>query len=58
MQPADAETAALLARRQAQGCALTARLHASSTAAQRQHLRERLGAWEEDLRALAAAGAS
>lgn len=58
MQPADAETAALLARRQAQGCALTARLHASSTAAQRQHLKERLGAWEEDLRALAAAGAS
>lgn len=58
MQPADAQAAALQARRQAQGCALTARLHASSTPAQRQHLQERLSAWEEDLRALAAAGAS
>lgn len=44
-------------RWQAQGCELTARLHNSTTPAQRQHLRERLGAWEEDLRALAAAGA-
>lgn len=58
MQPADAQAAALQARRQAQGCALTARLHASSTPAQRQHLQGRLSAWEEDLRALAAAGAS
>lgn len=39
------------------GCELTARLHNSTSAKQRQHLRERLGAWEEDIRALAAAGA-
>jgi hypothetical protein len=36
---------------------MSARLHASTSAAQRQHLKERLSAWEEDLRALAAAGA-
>jgi hypothetical protein len=57
MQPADAETGALQARWQAHGCAMSARLHASTSAAQRQHLKERLSAWEEDLRALAAAGA-
>lgn len=45
------------ARWQAQGCELSARLHNSTTPKQRQHLRERLGAWEEDLRALAAPGA-
>jgi hypothetical protein len=57
IQPADPETAALQARWQAHGCALSARLHASTSPAQRQHLKERLSAWEEDLRALAAAGA-
>jgi hypothetical protein len=46
------------ARWQQHGCEWTARLHATTTPAQRQHLRERIGAWEEDLRALAgAAGA-
>lgn len=45
------------ARWQRYGCELTARLHNGTSAKQRQHLRERLGAWEEDLRALAAAGA-
>lgn len=39
------------------GCEVTARLHNSTTPRQRQHLRERIGAWEEDARALAAAGA-
>lgn len=57
-EPADAETAALQARWQAHGCTFSARLHATTTPAQRRHLQERLGAWEEDLRALAAAGAS
>lgn len=52
-QPADAEAAARQARWQAHGCEMSARLHASTTPAQRQHLRERLSAWEEDLRALA-----
>lgn len=57
MRPVDAEAAALQARWQAHGCAMSARLHASTTPAQRQHLKERLSAWEEDLRALAAATA-
>lgn len=57
-QPADAETTALQARWQQHGCSMSARLHATTTPAQRRHLQERLGAWEEDLRALAAAGAS
>lgn len=47
----------LQARWQDYGCEITARLHNSTTPKQRQHLRERLAAWEEDLRALAAAGA-
>jgi len=45
------------ARWQAHNCETAARLHASATPAQREHLRDRLAAWEEDLRALAAAGA-
>lgn len=57
MGSADAETAALQARWQAHGCAVSARLHASASPAQRAHLQERLAGWEEDLRALAAAGA-
>jgi Family of unknown function (DUF6279) len=52
-QPADERQA----RWQAQGCELSARMHNSTTPRQRQHLRDRLDAWEEDLRALAAAGA-
>lgn len=52
-QPADEAAAARQARWQAHGCEMSARLHASTTPAQRQHLRERLSAWEEDLRALA-----
>lgn len=55
LQPADAQAAALQARWQVRGCATSARLHAGTSAAQRQHLRERLAGWEEDLRALAAA---
>lgn len=51
-QPSDADTAALQARWQAQGCEVSARLHATTTPAQRQHLRERLSAWEEDVGAL------
>ena len=57
MQPADADSAARQAGWQAHGCAMAARLHASTTTAQRQHLKGRLAAWEEDVRALAAAGA-
>jgi hypothetical protein len=53
LQPADERQA----RWQAQGCELSAKLHNSTTPRQRQHLRDRLGAWEEDMRALAAAGA-
>lgn len=34
------------------GCALTARLHASTSAAQRQKAAERLRRWQDDLRAL------
>lgn len=45
------------ARWQAHSCALTARLHNSTTPAQREHLRERLAAWQEDVQALAAAAA-
>ncbi|MCP5287339.1 MAG: hypothetical protein H6933_20810 [Burkholderiaceae bacterium] len=51
-QPADADTAALQARWQAHGCEVSARLHATTTPAQRQHLRERLSAWAEDVAAL------
>jgi hypothetical protein len=57
MRPPDGEYGERQARWQAHGCELTARLHNSSTPKQRQHLRERLAAWEEDVRALAAAGA-
>lgn len=57
-QPADAGAAALQARWQTHGCDMSARLHATTTPAQRQHLRERLSAWEEDVRALAGSGAS
>lgn len=53
MRPGDERQA----RWQDYGCDVTARLHNSTTPRQRQHLRERLGAWEEDARALAAAGA-
>ena len=56
-QPADAQSAALQARWQAHGCEMSARLHASTSPAQRQHLQERLSAWDEDLRALARPGA-
>lgn len=38
-------------------CETIARLHNSATAAQRQHLRRKLGGWEGDLRALAAEAA-
>lgn len=58
LQPADADAAALQARWQQHGCSTSAKLHATTTPAQRRHLQERLGSWEEDLRALAAAGAS
>ncbi len=53
MRPGDERQA----RWQAYGCEITARLHNSTSPKQRQHLRERLGAWEEDLRALASTGA-
>ncbi len=56
-QPADAQSAALQTRWQTHGCEMSARLHASTSPAQRQHLRERLSAWEEDLRALSLPGA-
>lgn len=39
-------------------CETSARLHNSTTPAQREHLRQRLLGWEEDLRALAAKAAS
>lgn len=57
MRAPDGDYGERQARWQAHGCELSARLHDSATPKQRQHLRERLGAWEEDLRALAAAGA-
>ena len=57
MRAPDGDYGVRQARWQQQGCELTATLHNSTTPAQRQHLKERLSAWEEDVRALAAAGA-
>lgn len=42
----------------AYNCALVAKVHASTTAAQRQHLSDKLRGWEADLRALLPAHAS
>jgi len=56
--PGDGEYAALQARWQAHTCDTSAALHNSATPGQRQRLRERLGVWEADVRALAAAAAS
>jgi hypothetical protein len=58
LRPADGEYATLQARWQAHTCDTSAALHNSASAQQRQHLRERLSGWEEDLRVLAAAAAS
>jgi Family of unknown function (DUF6279) len=51
----DGDYGARQARWQAHTCQTTAELHNSASPAQRQHLRERLAAWEEDVRMLAAA---
>jgi hypothetical protein len=56
MRAPDGDYGARQARWQQHGCELSAALHNSTTAQQRQHLRERLAGYEEDLRALAAAG--
>jgi hypothetical protein len=56
--PADGEYGALQARWQAHTCETSAALHNSASPGQRQHLRERLAAWEEDVRVLAAAAAN
>lgn len=56
--PTDGEYSALQARWQAHTCETSAALHNSASPAQRQHLRERLAAWEEDVQALAAAAAN
>lgn len=55
LRPLEGEDGALQTRWQAHQCEASARLHEISTPAQREHLRQRLAAWEEDLRALAAA---
>jgi Family of unknown function (DUF6279) len=57
LRPADGAYGERQARWQAHSCALSARLHNSTTPAQREHLRERLAAWQEDMQALAAAAA-
>jgi hypothetical protein len=54
----DGDYGRLQARWQAHTCETSAVLHNSASPAQRQHLRERLGGWEEDLRVLAAAAES
>jgi hypothetical protein len=46
------------ARWRTHNCETVAQLHRTATPEQRSHLRERLAGWEEDVRALAAAGAS
>ena len=58
LRPPDGEYAVLQARWQAHTCQTSAELHNSASPQQRQHLRERLSGWEEDLRVLAAAVAS
>jgi hypothetical protein len=57
LRPADGDYGERQARWQAHSCNLSAQLHNSTTPAQREHLRERLAAWQEDLQALAAAAA-
>jgi hypothetical protein len=56
--PTDADGAGWRARWRAHNCETSARLHNSTTPAQRERLRQRLLGWEQDLRALAAAAAS
>ena len=56
-RPDDGADGLAQARARAHQCETSARLHEISTPAQRAHLRERLAAWEEDLRALAAVAA-
>jgi hypothetical protein len=55
MREGDGPYGVLQARWQAHTCEVSARLHNSTSAAQREHLRNKLGAWEEDARALVAA---
>ena len=57
LRPADGAYGERQARWQAHSCKLSAQLHNTTTPAQREHLRERLSAWQEDLQALAAAAA-
>lgn len=45
------------ARLEAYNCGFAARVHNTTTPAQREHARERLAGWERDLRSLAAAAA-
>lgn len=54
-RPPDATYRAYQRRLADHNCALTARLHASTDATQRQALRDRLEGWEKDLRLLATA---
>jgi hypothetical protein len=58
LRPPDGDYGARQARWQAHTCQTTAELHNSTTPQQRQHLRERLSGWEEDVRVLAAAAAN
>lgn len=57
LRPAEGAYGERQARWQAHSCRLSAQLHNSASAEQREHLRERLSAWQEDLQALAAATA-
>ena len=56
MRAPDGEYGVRQARWQQHGCELSAALHNSTTPQQRQHLRQRLAGYEDDARALAAAG--
>ena len=58
LRPPDGEYGVRQARWQAHTCQTSAELHNNTTPQQRQHLRERLSGWEEDLRVLAAAVAN
>lgn len=56
LHPPPGPYAEMQQRWQTHGCETAARLHDTVTPAQRAHLRQRLEAWQEDLRALAAHG--
>jgi hypothetical protein len=56
LEPPQADGGAYRARWLEHQCELATRVHNGATAAQRQHLRERLRDWETDARVLAGRG--